>query len=96
VKVIWTQNAVAHLEAIRNYIAQDSDRYAAAMIDRLTSRSRQLSIHPQSGGVVIEYDRPDVREVIEGSYRIIYRLNSDRIDVLAVIHSARRLPGDLA
>lgn len=39
-----------------------------------------------------EYEDENVREVIEGRYRIIYRILSDRVDVVAVIHGARELP----
>ena len=41
-----------------------------------------------------EFDLPQVREVIEGPYRIIYRILPDRIDVLAVIHGAQQTPWD--
>ena len=94
-KVVWTANAVAQLHAIRTYISQDSERYAVAMIDRITSRSSQIANHPYSGTRVAEYDRPDVREVLQGSYRIIYRIHEHQIDVLTVLHGARQLPTDL-
>ncbi len=53
------------------------------MVDRLTRRSEQIGDFPYSGRKVPEYDRDDLREVIEGSYRIIYRILSDQIDVIA-------------
>lgn len=37
---------------------------------------------------VPEYDKDQVREVIEGAYRIIYYFRPDQIDALAVIHAA--------
>ena len=42
--------------------------------------------------MVPEYEAPDIRELIERPYRIIYRVMPDQIDVLAVIHGARLLP----
>jgi plasmid stabilization system protein ParE len=42
--------------------------------------------------VVPEYGAPDIREVIERPYRIIYRIREEHIDVLAVVHSAQVLP----
>ena len=90
--VHWTDTALRHLSAIHDYIAQNSTIYARGMVERLTSRSRQIAAHPRSGRMVPEYEEPDVREVIEGSYRIIYRIRAERIDVLAVIHGARELP----
>lgn len=41
-----------------------------------------------SGRIVPEYEIDKIREVIEGSYRIIYHIKFDQIDVLAVIHGA--------
>jgi len=90
-KVHWTATAEAHLDAIHNYIAQISTDYAQRMVDRLTRRSEQIAEFPLSGRRVPEYDLPQVREVIEGSYRIIYHITPDQIDVLAVIHAAMNL-----
>ena len=41
--------------------------------------------------MVPEYELNEVREVIEGPYRIIYLIESEqqKIEVLAVIHSSR-------
>jgi len=92
VTVVWTQHAIAQLVDIYEFIAQDSPVYAKQMVDRLTQRSEQLGEFPQSGRMVPEYASEEIREVIEGSYRLIYRLRSERIDVVAVLHSARQLP----
>lgn len=94
-RVHWTDTAAAHLTALHDYIARDSRIYARRMVDRLTSRSKQIGRFPESGRIVAEYEQPDVREIIEGSYRIIYRILPRQIDVLAVIHSARLLPSSV-
>ena len=91
-KVDWTVAALGHLTDIYEYIARDSPQYALRMVDRITSRSKQIGIFPESAQIVAEYDRPNIREVIEGPYRVIYRTESDRVVVLAVIHGARLLP----
>jgi toxin ParE1/3/4 len=95
VRVHWTDNAISHLIGIYDYIARDSSFYAQRMIDRLTRRSQQIGDFPASGRVVPEYEAPDVREVIEKPYRIIYRLLPDQIDILAVVHGAQLLPPEL-
>lgn len=87
-KVHWTDTAEGHLDAIYAYIAQDSPEYARRMVDRLTRRSQQIAEFPFSGRRVPEYDVDQIREVIEGSFRIIYHIKADQIDVLAVIHGA--------
>lgn len=91
-KVAWTGAAKAHLQGIHDYIAQDSPRYAIAMVDRITDRAKQCGSHPFSGARVAEFDSDEIREVIEFPYRIIYRVQSERVDILAVVHGARRLP----
>lgn len=92
--VEWTNNAIGDLTAIYDFIAKDSPRYAVAMVDRLTARTSQLSMHPLSGQQVPEYRRDDIREVIEGVYRLIYLVMNDRIQILTVVHGASLLPPD--
>jgi addiction module RelE/StbE family toxin len=96
-KVHWTDTAEGHLDAIYAYIALDSPEYAKRVIDRLTRRSQQIADFPLSGRRVPEYDADQIREVIEGPYRIIYHIKTDQIDVVAVIHGAMNIhrSGDL-
>jgi plasmid stabilization system protein ParE len=65
------------------------------MIDRLTRRTKQIVDSPLLGGKVLEYDTDDIREVLEGPYRIIYRVLPSRVDILAVIHGSQLLPPEL-
>ncbi len=62
------------------------------MIDRLTRRSEQIAGFPLSGAMVPEYEADDIREVIEKPYRLIYRVRSNQVDILAVVHGAQLLP----
>ncbi len=91
-KVYWTDTAQRHLDAIYGYIARDSPVYAKRVVDRLTGRSEQIGEFPLSGRIVPEYQMNQIREVIECSYRIIYYIKADQIDVLAVIHGAQEIP----
>ncbi len=93
--VRWTHAALQHLLLIFEYIARDAPLYARKTVDRLTRRSTQLAEFPWSGRIVREFGVPEVREIIEQPYRIIYRVLSERIDILAVIHCARELPPEL-
>jgi len=90
--VHWTDNAIAHLLDIYEYISRDSPIYAKRMVDRITRRSEQIASFPMSGRKVPEYEADDVREIIEKPYRIIYRIKPDQIDVLAVVHCRQLLP----
>lgn len=89
--VHWTETAQGHLDAIHAYIARNSVVYALRMVDRLTRRSQQIADAPLSGRRVPEFDLDQIRELIEGAYRIIYHIKPDQIDVIAVIHGARNV-----
>ncbi len=93
-KVHWTQNALHHLVNIYEYISLNSPTYAVRMVDKITKRSEQIADHPLSGRKVPEYDAEDIRELIEKPYRIIYRIKTNQIDVLAIIHGSQLLPED--
>ena len=93
-RVRWTHTAIGHLASIHGYIARDSARYARRMVDRITSRSRQIGRFPWSGQMVSEYQDPEIREVLEGQYRVIYEVTAGEIWVLAVIHGTHLLPAE--
>jgi toxin ParE1/3/4 len=91
VRVVWTETAISQLEAIYNHVAQTSPEYALRLVDRLTGRSIQIAKFPFSGLKVPEHELNEVRQVLQGSYRIIYLIKEaeKRVEVLAVIHTTR-------
>lgn len=91
-KVHWTNVALEQLTAIHDYIARDSQLYAQRVVDRITKKSMGIGTLPWAGSMVPEYESPELREVFDRPYRIIYRILQDQIDVVAVIHGARQLP----
>ena len=93
--VFWTNAALDHLLALRDFLSTTSAAYAERTVDRLLRRGDQIADFPRSGRMVPEYGRADVREVIERPYRILYRIGPKRIEVLAVLHGARPLPATL-
>ena len=89
-RILWTDAALNQLEAIRDYLAQTSSEYAQRIVERLVNRSEQIAGFPRSGRMVPEYEIDEVRQVIEASYRIIYLIKEEQIEVLAIIHTSRR------
>ena len=87
--VYWTETAMGQLDRIYEYIGETSMVYALRMVDRITRCSEQIAAFPGSGRMVPEFDRYNIREVIEGPYRIIYSIEEDTIDILAVVHGAQ-------
>jgi toxin ParE1/3/4 len=89
--LIWTRRAIEDMQSIRQFIAQDSPHYAELVSQRLIASVERLPTLPQSGRVVPEINDPTVREVIHGSYRIVYRLIREEIHIVTVHHAARLL-----
>lgn len=93
VRVNWTTDAISDVDGIAEYIARDSHRNAAAMVVRFLAVDALLSEHPRMGKRVPELGLEAIRELIVGSYRVIYVLVSEtRIDILTVHHQKRLLP----
>lgn len=91
-KINWTIQAKDDLISIAEYIKQDSIKYARIQVKRIRERVKQLNQNPLSGRIVPEFEDSTLRELILGNYRIIYKvITPDRIDILTIRHSARRL-----
>ena len=78
------------LESIARFISKDSEKYARLQIFRLRQRTKILNSQIYSGKIVPEMEKENIRELIEGSYRIIYKIvNDQRVDILTVHHTSR-------
>lgn len=92
VKIVWTDQAIQDLTDIGEYIANDSERYAQEVVQSLFESVHLLISHPKAGRIFPEYRLAYLRELIRGSYRIVYRIvDKFRIDIITVHHSARLL-----
>lgn len=87
--VIWTDPAKADLHHIYNFIAEDSKQYAHNVAKKLVEKTETLNEIPNIGKVVPEIKDENVRELHLYSYRIIYEIKEQNIEVLAVIHKRR-------
>lgn len=92
-RVRWTHRSIEDLRAIGRYIAEDDPRAARQWVERLRQRAHEVASTPRAGRRVPEIDRDDIREVLLRSYRIVYRVVRDGIEVLTVFEGHRLLPG---
>jgi toxin ParE1/3/4 len=90
-KIYWTRQAREDLRAIRAHIARDAPVTANAYVRKLLASVERLRQFPFSGEVVPELGREDLREVLQGNYRLIYRVSETRVDILAIYHGSRIL-----
>jgi len=93
VKLIWSPLAIERVSEIAEYIARDSLPAAQRWVENTFDRVRQLEHFPDSGRHVPEDPtRPDLREIIHGNYRIIYKVKPEGVDILTVRHGRQILP----
>ncbi len=90
-KLIWTELAVEKLEEFLDYIALDKPMAALNWAETIQDSVNNLKEFPQLGREVPEVKRSDIRELVEGNYRIIYRIESDRILILTIRHTKQLL-----
>ncbi len=90
--VVLTQTAADQRRAVRDYLARSRPAHAQALAGWVTARAAALDGRSQSGAEVTGYGDADIREVFEHSYRILYRVSGPDVQVIAVLHSSRRLP----
>ncbi len=95
IKLRWTTQAVEDMEAIRKFIANDSDAYADLVVARLLESVERLEHFPRSGRIVPELSDPQLREIIEAPYRIVYRVRDETVEILTVFRASRLLPSAL-
>ena len=88
-RLIWSRMALDDVKAIAEFIERDSPRYAKAVVRRIMQSVEHLQTFPTASAIVPEFDRPDLRQLIVHSYRIVVRLKEDAVEVVAVIHGAR-------
>lgn len=90
-KITWSDQARRDLCAIRDFIARDSEHYARLQLERLISCVERVASMPSRGHPVHEAIESGLREVHEGSYRIVYRLDGHDLQVVTIVHMKQRL-----
>jgi toxin ParE1/3/4 len=91
-KIVWSPLAVDRASEIAGYIAQDKPLAAEKWIKTVFSKVEQLKTSPEIGRIVPEIKNNPFRELIYGNYRIIYRMEAERISILTIRHGKQILP----
>jgi len=93
-RFVWAETAVRDLEDIISFTASDSPLNAQRLLGRLQAKARSLETSPLRGRIVPELLRFGMRtwrELVVRPYRLIYRVGSNDVVVLALFDSRRDL-----
>ncbi len=91
-KIIWSPLAAERLEDIYDYISVDNKAVARNVVERIFKKVESLAKNPERGRKVPEANREEIREVFEGEYRIIYKIESKRVSILTIRNFKQLLP----
>ena len=90
-EIRWLDDALADMTLIYRHIAADDPRAAGGVVARIRTSIRSLATTPYRGR---PGRWPGTRELVVPRTRYIvpYRVRSDLVEILRVLHSARRWP----
>ena len=89
IEILWSPRAEADLKEIRAFIETDSPAWADLTVRRLVAAVERLREFPDSGRMVPERQSPDLREVVSGSFRIVYRRRLALVEIATVVRGSR-------
>jgi addiction module RelE/StbE family toxin len=93
-KITWSPLAAEQVRDIASYIALDKPSVAEQWIDKMFDSVEQLIDLPKSGRVVPELQINSIRELVQGNYRVIYKIQDNSISVLTVKSYRQQLRSD--
>ena len=93
-KVIWTRQILEDFENLLEYIGTDAPVAARRLGQKLIDRVELLETYPRLGAVVPEDDTGTYRQILQGNYRVIYRVDGDAVYLISLYHAARLLDTD--
>jgi plasmid stabilization system protein ParE len=97
VRLVWSQLADRQVEEVLAWIVADDVAAARRWLEELLERVEALCRFPDAGRVVPELGRDEIRELLVGAYRVIYRRREEAVEIALVRHQARQLDdADLA
>jgi len=88
-QIVWTQPALAALDAIADYIALDHPEAAQRLVRRVFSAVEQLERFPASGSRVPELPKSVYRQLIVSPCRIFYRPEGNHLFITCVMRAER-------
>jgi len=88
-KVIFARAASSDLLEIGDWIAQDSRRRAHTCVEELEAACLGLGANSNRFQLVPGHEASGLRRRVHGAYLIFYRVDTDRVTVLRILHGAR-------
>lgn len=89
IDLLWSPRSEADLKEIRAFIETDSPAWADLTVRRLVAAVERLREFPDSGRMIPERQSPELREVVSGNFRIVYRRKPNLVEIATVFRGSR-------
>ena len=93
-RLVWTEPALADLDAIAEYIALDHPDAARRLVTTVFEKVERLKRFPRSGAVPAELRGLPCRQLVVPPCRLFYRVAGKTVYILHVLRAERLLEGD--
>ena len=93
-KIIWSPLSIEKLEQITDYISQDNIDAANELANKILNDAEKLKDFPMMGREVPEVHREEIREIFVEEYRVIYKIEKNKISILTIRNFKQKLPND--
>jgi plasmid stabilization system protein ParE len=90
-RLVWSPTAADNFEKAVEYIATNSKYYAVLFTRKILELTQSLELFPKIGRIVPEYADNNLRELLYGAYRIVYRIKKNLVEIVTLAHSAQLL-----
>jgi len=91
VDIRWSIGALEDIESISSYISRDYPKKASEIVKGIIEKIEQLKQFPKLGRKFPDRDDERIREIIFKKYRIVYEINEEIVEILAIAHGSRLL-----
>lgn len=89
-RISLAESAVHDLEAVRDwYVSQSAPEVGDRLVREIMACLDQLADFPESGRVVLEFDQPWLRELVRPPFRIVYRIDGERVRIIRAWRTER-------
>lgn len=95
-KVVFSRRAGREVEDIADFIAADNPGRAESFAEELIGKARSLVFHPYRHPMLEGHEREGIRRCAHGRYVILYRVETNRVLVLHILHAARNIQAILS
>ena len=87
--VRWSFAARTDLLEALGYLVEESPQAASDLLRQVEEAAASLATFSERGARVREVMAGDLRQILVGRYRLIYRVEAEAVGVVGLLHGAR-------